>query len=131
MPSLFTRDEAERMLPQIVPLLQEIRSLKRLHDAHALTLARVETQTKTNGHGTDVDVALAKQGQQAAALAINGTIERINALGAEVKDIDTGLIDFRSQMGDRVVYLCWKLGEEGIAWWHELDTGFASRQPLD
>jgi len=48
----------------------------------------------------------------------------------ELTDIDQGLIDFRAEMDGREVYLCWKLGEERIDWWHELDAGFAGRQPL-
>jgi hypothetical protein len=52
-------------------------------------------------------------------------------MGIEVKDIDMGLVDFRSNMDGREVYLCWKLGEEHISFWHELHTGYASRQPLD
>jgi hypothetical protein len=47
-----------------------------------------------------------------------------------VKDPATGLIDFRSLRGGREVYLCWRLGEGEIAWWHELDAGFQGRQPL-
>lgn len=131
MPRLFTRDEAEQALPGIVPLLEEVRTLKRRHDESAESLAQTLEQTKTNGHGVDVDQTRARQEQQAAGIAINAIVARIHSLGAEVKDIEMGLIDFRSRMNGRVVYLCWKLGETNIAWWHELDTGYGSRQALD
>ena len=51
-------------------------------------------------------------------------------IGCEVKDVQTGLVDFRAMRDGRAVYLCWRLGEEDIAFWHELDAGFAGRQPL-
>ncbi len=56
-------------------------------------------------------------------------LEEVRALGAEVKAVD-GLVDFRSRLGGRVVYLCWRFGEERIGFWHELEAGFAGRQPL-
>jgi hypothetical protein len=49
----------------------------------------------------------------------------------ELKDVEQGLLDFPHEREGRVVYLCWRLGEEGIGWWHDLDVGFAGRQPLD
>jgi hypothetical protein len=51
-------------------------------------------------------------------------------LGIELKDYFTGLIDFRSRMDGREIYLCWRLGEPAVAFWHELDAGFAGRQKL-
>jgi hypothetical protein len=51
-------------------------------------------------------------------------------MGCELKGIEEGLIDFPSPREGRTVYLCWKLGEDSIGSWHELDTGFAGRQPL-
>jgi hypothetical protein len=94
-------------------------------------LAGVQTRTAGNGHGLDVEMSRARQDQARATLEMNATIEKITAMGIEVKDLDQGLIDFRSERDGRVVYLCWKLGEEHIGWWHELDTGFGGRQPLD
>ena len=66
-----------------------------------------------------------------AAAEVNSLIERVNELGCEVKDIDEGLGDFRTGSDGRDVYLCWKLGEPDIRWWHELETGFAGRRPLE
>lgn len=56
-------------------------------------------------------------------------LEEVRALGAEVKAVD-GLVDFRSRLGGRVVYLCWRFGEDRVRFWHELDGGFAGRRPL-
>ena len=52
-------------------------------------------------------------------------------MACELKDIEQGLIDFRTEREGREVYLCWKLGEPDIRWWHELDAGFAGRRPLE
>jgi hypothetical protein len=55
----------------------------------------------------------------------------LHELGVELKDYSRGLIDFPSLKNDRVVYLCWQLGEgHSIQWWHEIDAGFAGRHPL-
>ncbi|HVP04273.1 MAG TPA: DUF2203 domain-containing protein [Dehalococcoidia bacterium] len=128
---LFSRDEAEAMLPQVAPLLWQAQRLKREHDDAQQQLAALEAKSRGNGHGIDAEIGRARGAVQKAATAINGIIERVRAMGIEVKDLDLGLIDFPSQMDGREVYLCWKLGEEHVAWWHELDTGYASRQPLE
>ncbi|MEE8369781.1 MAG: DUF2203 domain-containing protein, partial [Dehalococcoidia bacterium] len=56
--------------------------------------------------------------------------QEVEALGCELKDIDQGLIDFRAALDGEEVYLCWKLGEPKIGWWHSLQAGFSGRQPL-
>jgi hypothetical protein len=130
-PRLFSRDEAEATLPEIAPLLWKARDLKKQHDESQARLIAVQNQAKGNGHGLDADLARSRSGLEQAALAINGIIERITKMGIEVKDVDIGLVDFRATINGREAYLCWKLGEEHIAWWHDLDTGYAGRQPLD
>ncbi|HEY8767847.1 MAG TPA: DUF2203 domain-containing protein [Dehalococcoidia bacterium] len=130
-PRLFTHDEAEAMLPQIAPLLWKARELKKEHDEWQGKLIALQTQAKANGHGIDADLARSRQGLQRAAIEINGIVERVKDMGVEVKDVDLGLVDFRAEINGREAYLCWKLGEEHIAWWHDLNTGYASRQPLD
>jgi hypothetical protein len=62
---------------------------------------------------------------------LRAAIEKVQSYGCEVKDLDIGLIDFRTFYRGREVYLCWKLGEQGIKWWHSLDDGFRGRQPID
>jgi hypothetical protein len=128
---IFTRDEAEAMLPEVAPLLWQAQRLKQEHDKAQQELASLELKRRGNGHGLETETTRARLNQQKAASEINGIIERVREMGIEVKDLDMGLIDFPSQMDGREVYLCWKLGEERIAWWHELHTGYASRRPLE
>jgi len=131
MAHLFTREEAESTLPQIVSLLWKLKGLKPDHDKAEGRLAGLQQKSQTNGHAIDVDTARASMERQRIAIEMQGIIDRINEMGAEVKDIEIGLIDFRSRIGGREVYLCWKLGEERIGWWHDLDSGYASRRRLD
>ena len=63
--------------------------------------------------------------------ALNDEIERIHALGGEVKDLELGLVDFPSTRDGEEILLCWKLGEKSIGYWHAVDGGFASRRPID
>lgn len=81
----------------------------------------------------DTEAPLAVQKLQAKAVVVFDKLKKllreIAELGVEVKAAD-GLVDFRSKLHGRVVYLCWKYGEERITHYHELDTGFAGRKPL-
>jgi len=58
-------------------------------------------------------------------------LQQIKDMGVVVKDVDQGLCDFPYMRHGKVVYLCWRLGEESIGYWHEIETGFAGREPLD
>jgi hypothetical protein len=58
-------------------------------------------------------------------------LQQIRDMGVLLKDVDRGLCDFPYMKGGRVVYLCWHLGEETIGYWHEIEAGFAGREPLD
>ena len=104
MPHL-TRAEAEALLPKVQPLLEDLRR-------------RVE--------------AFRRQPSDPVAREIRALLAELATLGVEVKDPDQGLIDFRTMREGREVYLCWKLGEGArIMYWHELETGYAGRRPLD
>lgn len=93
-------------------------------------LADAVQTVRGNGHRADT----LRQAQVAATRALRQaqqTVEELHALGCEVKDLEMGLVDFRSLREGREVYLCWHVGEETISYWHELDAGFGGRQPLD
>jgi len=67
---------------------------------------------------------------QRLAGEITAAVERINAMGCLVKDLEQGLVDFYSMMDDDPVFLCWQFGEPAVTHWHPLDEGYASRQPI-
>jgi hypothetical protein len=127
-PRLFTVDEANALLSTVAPVLAQLRGLKEQLDETREALERLSPTMKSNGHGVEALTLERRIAELVAGLAHG--IEEIAALGIEIKDLDQGLIDFPSLRDGRVVYLCWRLGEDRIAFWHDLDAGFAGRQPL-
>ena len=122
---LFTIDEANAMLPDIVPKLEAIRRLyEKIQDASDAAQAAASASEFGGGMrgGTRYVRSLYEVGKLTTEIA---------EMGVEVKDYTQGLIDFPSLRGERVVYLCWQLGEgDRIEWWHETEAGFAGRKPL-
>ncbi|MBI2913377.1 MAG: DUF2203 domain-containing protein [Chloroflexi bacterium] len=129
-PRRFSLDEAERLLPRLSGLLLRLQELKREHDQLQEQAREIEGKMASDGHLLEAGLNQARQAMVRAAAEVSALIEEVQALGCELKDIDQGLVDFRTVVDGREVYLCWKLGEPAIAWWHELQTGFAGRQPL-
>ena len=127
-PRLFSVAEANALLPELIPVLERLRLAKAaLDDAHA-SLARLTPAMRGNGHAA---TAAELEGRiRELAGEIGEGIAAVVGRGVEVKDLDHGLIDFPSPREGRVVFLCWRLGEGPIAWWHETDAGFAGRRPL-
>ena len=129
---LFTRAQAEALLPELQELLLDMQRCKREIDALRGDLGHAVERSSGNGHVKDEsDLAGKRRRAESFVEQLNQHLARINAMGVELKDLDQGLLDFAHEYEGRVVYLCWRLGEDGIAWWHELDTGFAGRQPLE
>jgi hypothetical protein len=62
--------------------------------------------------------------------ALHGYVRELEEIGAVIKDFDQGLVDFPANVGSRRVLLCWKAGEDCVAWWHEESAGFAGRKPI-
>ena len=128
-PRLFTAAEANAMLPEIVPLLMEMRSRKVALDAALASLEKLTPAMRLNGHAAEARDLEARIHDLTTELAAG--IDHLNDQGIEIKSVDHGLIDFPARRGDRVVYLCWRLGEgPEIRFWHEIAAGFAGRQPL-
>jgi len=130
-PGQFTLDEAERLLPRLTDLLAELRARKEEYERFGRQAGELSLKMRGNGHVMEGEAKAAQEGLERSLAAVNGLVEQVREMGCELKDIDQGLIDFRAEMDGREVYLCWKLGEERIDWWHELETGFAGRQPLE
>jgi hypothetical protein len=129
MDRLFSREDAEQLLPQLRPLLEEIRTHANALDAARARLALMPATARHNGRAQEastLEAAIADHVETITRLA-----SEVEQSGAEIKDLRTGLIDFRSPRDGRIVYLCWRLGEPRILYWHHLDAGIAGRQPLD
>ena len=126
---MFTLEEALVLLPTVRQLVTEIQEARAEVERLTAELERLLKLSGGNGH-LAVDQAGARQSVQAAATRLDSLMSELDGIGVQLKRIDDGLVDFPSEREGRVVNLCWRLGEETIAWWHELDTGFAGRQPL-
>lgn len=112
------------MLSTLAPLLQELRGAK---DSLTDTEAHEALTEASGGNGGGTE------GRQVgeAFLRVRGLLSAVQEMGVVVKDIDRGLVDFPAVIDGREVYLCWQLGEDSVAHWHELDAGFRGRRPLD
>jgi hypothetical protein len=101
----FTRSQAEALLPKVRPLLEDLQRRKQSYD---------------------------RRPTDPVAKEINALLVEVARLGAEVKDPDRGLIDFRTLRRGREVYLCWQLGEgDRIAYWHGIESGFGGRKLIE
>lgn len=133
MSRYFSLQEAERVLPEVERALRDAISQKAEYQAAEGDLNRATQRIRMAG-GSRVSpgpfLALRAR-KDAASTALNAAIERVSELGAQIKDLDIGLIDFPTRYQGREVLLCWKLGEERIAFWHGVDEGFRGRKPID
>ena len=122
---LFTLAEANELLPSLAPKLKRIQSLY-AHLASLREPAKAAASASQFGGGMAGGSAYVKTLYEVGKLTTE-----LHDLGVELKDYSRGLIDFPSLKNDRVIYLCWQLGDgETIEWWHEVDAGFAGRRPL-
>lgn len=130
---LFTLNEAERTLREIEPLLVEaVDCRKKLADMEE-QMGAITSRIILMG-GILVDTALTSRlrtERDRLAGSIREALEGIEATGCIVKDLEAGLLDFPSRIEGEEVYLCWRLGEDRIRFWHRQDEGFAGRKPLD
>ncbi len=125
---LFTQDEANDLLPDLIPILVTLRSNRAAALAVQQSLDELTPSMRSNGAG--LRAAELEQELRGLALRIAAGVRKLTRLGVEIKDLDHGLIDFPSNRDGRVVYLCWRLGEDRVAFWHELDGGYLGREPL-
>jgi len=124
MPDHFTIEEARKTLREILPWIEEVMTIR---DA----ILRLQPENwplvqSTAGNGGSPEASrLVKDFDR-----LDRLVHRIQATGAILKDIDRGLLDFPAFRNGREVYLCWMYGEQDLAFWHEVEAGFAGRQPL-
>jgi hypothetical protein len=129
----FTLDEAQSLLPVLESLLKRAIEGKQAAEAVESDLSSLAQRIYLAG-GMRVDVTHVSQqrGELEAHLQrVRETVAEIDTIGVQVKDIDTGLLDFPCRVDDEVVLLCWRLGETAIEHWHTVEAGFKGRQPVD
>ena len=132
MPKLFTLEEAERAIPLIEQRLNQAMAAKHKASQIDKQLEEISTRIHFSG-GADVNpgTVLKQRCQKEVAIQqLREAVDSVQQVGCLIKDLDTGLIDFPAALNDQEVYLCWKLGEPRIDYWHNVDDGFSGRQPI-
>src|SRR3984893_3949857 len=133
MPRFFTLQQAEKLLTEVESALREAIALKSEYEEAEKEWQNFSRRITMLG-GVLVDRAQLldnKHRRESSAHRFKETIERIQEIGCLVKDLDSGLIDFPTVLNGVEVYLCGKLGESGIHFWHSVEEGFRGRKPID
>ena len=144
MTTFYTLDRANARLAEVRPILEDL-AARRLELIALRDRMRVATQAEVPGGGRSLvdDAQTGAAGIdspgsgrvlaariQAVIDQMQAGVERLIAWDVTLRDIETGLVDFPALVSGRQVWLCWRLGEADVAWWHELSTGIAGRRPL-
>jgi hypothetical protein len=129
----FKREEAEDLLPLIEHCLRQARDSKQQVEGLDRKLSQASARIMVLGGSLPAYGKLAATREQRTKLVsqLQEAINQIQETGCLVKDLDEGLVDFPALREGEEVYLCWKLGEERIAYWHGVEEGFAGRKPLE
>jgi len=133
MAKRFTLAEAQSLIPSVDPLLRKAIEKKADYE-EAERVIQSFTQRILLMGGLVVDrapVLAARDRRNRAGEKLKETIEEIQQLGCVLKDLDIGLVDFPTEFRGQEVYLCWKLGEASIAYWHGVEEGFSGRKAID
>jgi hypothetical protein len=130
-PTRFTPAEANAALGEVRPLVERMVEAKRGLDEAQERRDELGVRISGNGGGIPpVELAEANAEVERSGGELAGIVDEIQALGVLVKDLDMGLVDFPSVRDGEEVLLCWRLGEDEVAFWHGLEDGYAGRQPL-
>jgi hypothetical protein len=130
----FTPEEANEALAEVRPLVERMVAHRQAHTEALEVQEELEGRIRGNGGGIPpATLADAAADVDRLARSLAKTVDEIASHGAQVKDLDEGLIDFPAERRGETVLLCWKLGEDEIRYWHTVEDGFAGRQelPLD
>jgi hypothetical protein len=133
MPRYFTLQQAEKLLPEVESAIRDA-----IHQKSVYQQAEEEWQgfvsrvTMLGGVRVDhSEVMDIKRRRESSAQRLKDGVDKIQDYGCVVKDLDIGLIDFPTLFRGEEVYLCWKLGESGIEFWHGVHDGFRGRKAID
>jgi hypothetical protein len=129
----FTLEEAQSLLPVLESLLKRAMESRRSAQTVESSLNQVARQIYLSGGMRVNSAGIAKQRAEVEEhlKQVRESIAEMDAIGVQVKDLDTGLLDFPCRVEDELVLLCWRLGETAIEHWHTVESGFQSRQPVD
>ncbi len=128
MARFYDIDAANAVLDELRPLLEALRADR---DEVAEAQAGIAAARAADGGGTRSDEIDGLEDRlRTAVRRMRVAVETLDGWGITLRDIDTGLVDFPALASGRQIWLCWRLGEPRVDWWHELESGFGSRRPL-
>lgn len=127
-PRYFTLDEANRTLPLVRRVVEDIVAMYPDVQRKLADLREMADQESTPALEREMEAIRDRLERDSDEL--NLYLKELDQIGCQFKGFEDGLVDFHAWMDGRPVCLCWKLGEDRIEWWHELDAGYAGRQPL-
>lgn len=125
MPKYYTPKEANNLLEIVRPMVEELMKIGERIRSHQPEIWSVVEKSAGNGGNPELSKILPDFDR------LDAILHRLQDMGIEVKDLASGLIDFLAMKDGRLIYLCWKYNEESIQFWHEVEAGFAGRQPID
>jgi len=130
---IFSLSEAERLRVQLEPILVEaMESRRKMGELDEQLGALAERIQRSGGMQVSYEsIAKLRIERNRIEGAVRDALERILATGCLVKDLDVGLLDFPARINNEEVYLCWRLGEDRIRFYHRQDEGFSGRKPID
>lgn len=129
----FTLEEAQALLPVLEALLKRAIEAKRAAEEIEEQMQALSRKIfLSGGMFLDVERVRSRRAEHESHMQqTKDLLAEIDAIGVQVKDLETGLLDFPCLVDGETVLLCWKVGESRIGFWHTLDAGFRGRQPLD
>ena len=127
---IFTLEEAARTLPLLRRILTDLKAEYRVWQAALADYELLSGGARAEEAECD-ELLAARRSVTDSADRISGYLEEIAAVGCEFKGFDAGLVDFYTLREDRLVFLCWRVDEDHITHWHDIETGYAGRQPID
>jgi hypothetical protein len=128
-PRYFDLEQANKTLPLVRAIVQDIVHQSQLVDSLQQRLTRVLRERRRPSEDPYSEELKQSQSElEVEEEKLQGYVDELKKLGVELKSDEIGLCDFRSQKDGREVYLCWKLGEPEVLYWHDLDAGFAGRR---
>ena len=127
---LFTIEQANAMLPLVRAITTDLAALGRDVMERRQRLALVGSRNLKTGDPYAEELAHMQAELERDQQKLLDYVAELRELGVEPKGAIEGLVDFPSEQEGRIVYLCWRLGEPEVLFWHDLDAGFAGRQPL-
>ena len=131
MARIFTPEEANAALADVRPLVEQMVEAKGALDNAQEQSDEAARSISGNGGGIPpAELAALHEQLEQRTTELAAIVDELHELGVQVKDLDSGLVDFPSFRDGQQVLLCWRLGEDEVAFWHGLDEGFAGRHPL-